>query len=176
MQFCADTFVAQQGLTSLLPFFRQRTRWIQGHYQCWQHLPALWRTRGIPLLTKLDLSFYLTMVTVVVFAFANTVLTVLGALQVIVVENNFLAFITDTHVHNLLNTIISFGPLLAFLWLYQARSLRPLSWWELPAYAAIFSFYCYAWVAATVGAGFRFALRRGGWVKTPRVAIRSTEA
>jgi len=170
MEFCPDTYVSQQGLTRMRPFLRQRTRWIQGHYQCWRHLPSLWGCREVSLVTRLDLSLYLFMVTLVVFAFLNLMLSVLTFFGLLEVDNSFLDFVGDPHARNAFSMIISFGPLLAFMSVYQRRARKPLAFWEIPAYAAVFSVYCYVWLFATVRAWCRLLLRRRGWVKTPRVA------
>ena len=38
---------------------RQRTRWAQGHYQCWDHIPKLLTAWRLPFATRLDLTLYL---------------------------------------------------------------------------------------------------------------------
>lgn len=171
MQFCPDAFVAQQGLTRLRPFLRQRTRWIQGHYQCWSHLRGIWRIPGLSLVTRIDLTLYLTMVTLVVLVSLNMALALLAVAGVVTIENNFLSGLTSEHLHNLLTILFTFGPLAGFLVYYQLRALKPLKWWELPAYATFFSFYCYLSLLPTLRAWTRILLRRGGWVKTPRLVL-----
>ncbi|MGH9917280.1 MAG: glycosyltransferase, partial [Nitrososphaerales archaeon] len=61
-RFCHETYVDQQGLEHWRPLLRQRTRWIQGHYQCWRHLRRLARGQGIPWATRVDLITYLLLV------------------------------------------------------------------------------------------------------------------
>lgn len=58
IEFCAAASVHQQGIESLRPWLRQRTRWFQGHLQSWALLPGvLTRIRGVQML---DLLYLLT--------------------------------------------------------------------------------------------------------------------
>ena len=54
-RFTSAVSVHQQGLTQWRPLLRQRTRWIQGHYQCWRYLPALAASRRACLVARADL-------------------------------------------------------------------------------------------------------------------------
>jgi hypothetical protein len=53
---------------------------------------------------------------------------------------------------------------------YQRHSAHPFRWYEVPAYAVIFTLYTYVWLLTTARALARLATRRGDWVKTPRMA------
>lgn len=168
--YCADTFVAQQGLTKWRPLLRQRTRWIQGHYQCWRHLPSIWTAHRMPLLTRLDLTIYLLMVTFVMIVFGGVATALVADLMGFAVVNDSLAWIEQEQLHNAAQLALSIGPLAGFLATYQARSRHPLRAWELPAFALAFSLYAYMFVASQVWAWARAVGRRGSWAKTPRVA------
>ncbi len=170
IRFCPDAYVAQQGLPTVKPLLRQRTRWVQGHYQCWSHLPALWRTRSLPLMTKVDLSVYLLLVTFVLLVTAGVVVSLGGLTHLYTVQNDFLSFTGDGSFHNILIEVVSFGPLIGFLYIYQRQSLHPLRWWEVPAFGTLFSLYAYLFVACHVWAWSRMLVGRGSWAKTPRVA------
>ena len=74
-------------------WLRQRTRWAQGHYQCWDHVPRLLAAGNVPLVTRLDLVLYLLFVTFVMFVAANLVIALAGALGLVVIVNEFLAFL-----------------------------------------------------------------------------------
>lgn len=166
--FCDQTAVSQQGLTELRPLFRQRTRWIQGHYQCWKHLPLLMRSRHVPWHTRLDLLNYLLLVTTVTLVFADLLLGVAGTAGLIRVTNHFLDFLPlDTQRYA--QVALALAPISAFLYTYQRRSCFPLRWWETPAFGAAFTIYSYFWVFATLRAWARMATGRWSWVKTPRV-------
>src|SRR5579872_4923936 len=91
-RFCPQTYVVQQGLDRWKPLIRQRTRWIQGHYQCWRHVPSLLKARKVRLATRLDLILYLMLVTTVMLVSYNLVLGLAGTFLGLPVVNNFLSF------------------------------------------------------------------------------------
>jgi 1,2-diacylglycerol 3-beta-glucosyltransferase len=173
IRYCPGTYVAQQGLTHWRPLLRQRTRWFQGHYQCWRHLPSLWRSKKLPWYTKLDLSIYLVMVTFVMVVFAGVLVSLTVTIANLPVENNSLVFVTDPRLRNLIQLTLSFGPLIALVWTYQKHSFHRLALWELPAFAVAFSLYVYLFVASQFWAWARMASGRGSWAKTPRVTAES---
>ena len=78
IRFCPNAYVAQQAVTSLRLLFRQRTRWVQGHYQCWRHLPLLLKDKSVPLVTRIDLALYLVLVVFVVLVSIGMVLNLLA--------------------------------------------------------------------------------------------------
>ena len=170
IRFCPDAYVAQQGLTKVKPLLRQRTRWVQGHYQCWRHLPTIWQTKTMPLVTKMDLSVYLVLVTFVLMVTAGVVLSLGSLTGAYVLTNGFLGFLGDGVFHNVTILALSFGPLAGFMAIYQSRSLHPLHWWEIPAFAMLFSMYAYLFVACHFWAWSRMLTKRGSWAKTPRIA------
>jgi len=169
IRYCSDTFVAQQGLTRLRPLLRQRTRWIQGHYQCWRHLPPIWRSPNLSWRAKFDLSVYLMMIVFVLVVFTGLVISLLGWVGAVIPVNTSLAAITNPYLHNVMQLMLSVGPLAAFIAVYQLRATTPLRWWELPAVGALFAVYAYLFVLSQVRAWFRVLTRRGSWAKTPRV-------
>jgi cellulose synthase/poly-beta-1,6-N-acetylglucosamine synthase-like glycosyltransferase len=171
IRFSDTAFVAQQGLLRLRPLLRQRTRWFQGHYQCWRHGPALARSRA-RLHTKADLLIYLFMISFIAVVFMATFASLLSLLGIATVKNEFLRSISSTPLRNALLELLSFGPLVSLIAKYQRHARQPLSTWQLPAYAACFSIYTYVFMISQVWAWTRIAMRRGAWAKTPRVAAR----
>ena len=170
-RFCHATCVDQQGLERWRPLLRQRTRWIQGHYQCWRHLPRLWRARGIPLAARLDLSLYLVLVLTVLLVTTTLVLDVLGSYHVLGVRSTFLVGILPSGItYRSVSLLLSILPLAAFMTSYQLHAQHRYRWWEVPAAAALFTLYTYVWTIATFRAWWRMATRRTSWVKTPRVS------
>ena len=105
---------------------------------------------------------------------ANLVLGIAGALGLIVVINEFLAFMPAGPPRNLLMLLIGVSPVIVLLTRYQQHSPHPLRWWELPAYGAVFAFYAYLWTIASVIAWFRLVRGRVGWAKTRRVGGEAT--
>jgi cellulose synthase/poly-beta-1,6-N-acetylglucosamine synthase-like glycosyltransferase len=170
IRFCPDAYVAQQAVTNLSALFRQRTRWIQGHYQCWTHLPDLLRQRTVPLQTRIDLSLYLLLVVFVVLVSSGMLLSLLGMTGLVRLQSSLLDFLPTGGVRNAVDLLLSFGPLSLFLATYQRRVPEPLPPRWLPAYAVIFAFYTYAWLVATLWAWTRMATGQGAWAKTARVA------
>jgi 1,2-diacylglycerol 3-beta-glucosyltransferase len=173
IRFCPNAYVAQQAVTSLRLLFRQRTRWVQGHYQCWRHLPLLLRDKSVSLVTRVDLSLYLVLVVFVVLVSTGMVLSFLSTLGLIVVHSHAFDFIPTGVVHNALMLVLSFGPLCVFLLTYQARTGSPMPVRWLPAYAIIFAVYTYTWMVATAWAWMRILTKRGSWAKTARVSSES---
>ena len=143
IRFCGSTSVTQQGVRTVRAWIRQRTRWAQGHYQCWDHVPRLLRAGNVSLVTRLDLVLYLLFVAFVMVVSANLVLGIAGALGLIVVVNEFLAFMPAGPPRNLLMLLIGVSPVIVLLTRYQQHSPHRLRWWELPAYGAVFAFYAY---------------------------------
>lgn len=58
ISFLADAHVAQQGLTSVRRFIRQRARWVQGNVQCMRYIGAISRSK-LPRHAKLDVYYFL---------------------------------------------------------------------------------------------------------------------
>ena len=170
-RFTSTVSVHQQGLTTWGPLLRQRTRWIQGHYQCWRYLPALATSRRAGLAARLDLMNYLLLVVTVVVVTFNLVMGLLGAAGLVSVQNHFLSTVPAGGLRQLLEGFFVFTPIVAFTYTYQRHSDDPLRWWEVPAFGLIFTGYSYVWITVTLRAWVRLALRRNGWTKTPRVEV-----
>jgi cellulose synthase/poly-beta-1,6-N-acetylglucosamine synthase-like glycosyltransferase len=170
IRFCRTTSVTQQGVRTVRAWLRQRTRWAQGHYQCWEHVPKLLSAGNVPLVTRLDLVLYLLFVAFVMFVAANLVIALAGVLGWIVIINEFLAFLPAGPMRNVTMLVIGLAPVVMLLTRYQQHSPHPLRWWELPAYGAAFALYVYLWAAASILAWFRLVRGRVGWAKTHRVA------
>lgn len=174
-RFCHLTHVDQQGLTTWRPLLRQRTRWIQGHYQCWRHLPRLAGRPGrgsrAPLLARLDLALYLVLVVTVLLVTFTVLAGVLAMVGVIGVQNDLLAGVPYGPPRRAVELALSVLPLAIFLGTYQRHSAHPFRWYEVPAAAVLFTAYGYVWAWVSLRALLNLALRRNAWVKTPRVAV-----
>jgi cellulose synthase/poly-beta-1,6-N-acetylglucosamine synthase-like glycosyltransferase len=168
-RFCPHTFVAQQGLPHWGALFRQRTRWIQGHYSCWPYVSRLAKRPRISFLTRLDLIAYLLLVMAVIVVCLNLILGLLASFGIVNVINTFGAFMGHGALHNAFSLAFGALPLICFMYIYQTHAVHPFRWWELPAAGVIFTLYTYVWIFATVRALGRLAIGRRNWVKTPRV-------
>ena len=169
-RFCHLTYVDQQGLDSWGPLLRQRTRWIQGHYQCWRHLKGLAMSSHTSLAARLDLMLYLVLVVTVLLVSFTVTVGILAAFGVVGVTNNFLLFLPYGEPRRVGSLVLSVLPLVIFLGTYQRHSAHPFRWHELPAAALAFTLYGYVWLWVSFRALFNLALRRNAWVKTPRLA------
>jgi 1,2-diacylglycerol 3-beta-glucosyltransferase len=169
IRFCRTTSVTQQGVQTIRAWLRQRTRWAQGHYQCWHHVPKLLTARKVGLPTRLDLCLYLLFVAFVMFVAANLAIAAAGATGRIYVNNEFLTFLPPGPPRNITMMIIGLSPVVILLTRYQQHSPHPLRWWELPAYGGAFALYVYLWTVASMFAWFRLVGGRVGWAKTKRV-------
>lgn len=170
IRFCRTTSVTQQGVRTVRAWIRQRTRWAQGHYQCWDHVPGLLTAGNVRLVTRLDLVLYLLFVAFVMFVAANLVIALAGALGLVTITNDFLSFLPAGPIRNITMEVIGLSPVVMLLARYQQNSPHPLRWWELPAYGGAFALYVYLWTIASMLAWLRLVGGRVGWVKTGRFA------
>lgn len=170
IRFNPNAYVAQQAVTALYPLFRQRTRWVQGHYQCWRHLPLLLKRKSVPLHTRVDLALYLVLVVFVILVSTGMVFSLLSTAGLIMTSSSAFHFIPQGVARNALILFLSFGPLSVFLLTYQSRTAFPMPVRWLPAYAVVFAVYTYSWLVATLWAWSRIVLKRGSWAKTARVS------
>jgi 1,2-diacylglycerol 3-beta-glucosyltransferase len=171
IRFCRTTSVTQQGVRTVPAWLRQRTRWAQGHYQCWDHIPKLLTGDMVPLIARFDLTLYLLFVTFVMFVAANLAVAVGGAAGWLTITNNFLAFIPAGPPRNVTMELIGLSPVAMLLTRYQQHSPHALRWWELPAYGAAFGLYVYMWTVASLLAWMRLVGGHVGWSKTHRVPL-----
>ncbi|CAB4693480.1 MAG: glycosyltransferase [Actinobacteria bacterium] len=168
-RFCHVTYVEQQGLSAWKPLLRQRTRWIQGHYQCWRHLGALATSRRAPLVARLDLMLYLVLVVTVLLDSFTVVVGLLGVVGLVEVTNDLLLVVPYGEPRRLASLTMSVLPVVIFLGTYQRHSAHPFRWHQLPAAALAFTCYGYVWLWVSMRALANLALRRNAWVKTPRL-------
>jgi len=169
IRFCRTASVTQQGVSTVRAWLRQRARWAQGHYQCWEHVPRLLTAGNVRLWTRLDLVLYLLFVAFVMLVAANLLIGILGALGLVTVVNEFLAFLPPGPLRNATILAIGIAPVVILMWRYQQHSPHPLRWWEVPAYGAAFAFYAYLWAIASLIAWLRLMRGRTTWTKTRRV-------
>jgi cellulose synthase/poly-beta-1,6-N-acetylglucosamine synthase-like glycosyltransferase len=58
-EYCAETWVAQEGLTRIRALVRQRSRWSQGCMQCLRYLPQIFRSRRLGNSAVLEIAYFL---------------------------------------------------------------------------------------------------------------------
>lgn len=168
-RYCPSVYVAQQGLPGWKALFRQRTRWIQGHYSCWAYLPRLVRAPAT-VMSRVDLSLYLLLIVTVMVVTFSAILSILAITGVMNPQNEFLAFVPTGYFRNAVSLGFGLAPLAMFMYVYQRHSHEPFRFWQIPAAGFVFTLYTYVWIFATVRALARNLTGRSNWVKTPRVA------
>lgn len=173
--FTPETFVSQEGLISIRPLMRQRTRWFQGHLQCWSRLSELLPSPRLSGGRLLDLVVYLVS-PVTVLLMTLSLLAYLPRLAI--------ASITDWPgtVHQLLAhhglllwwnlVVLALAPLIGEIYRRGARRCgEHLSPARAIGYALVFSVYAYLWLPVGWRATFRILRGRRGWAKTLRLAV-----
>lgn len=165
-RFCGESYIDQQGLESIRALIRQRTRWSQGHFQCWRLIPDIIRSR-LPTATVLDLGYYLlapgaVLVSSVVFTAGAPIL----ALSMI---NRTAWWSTPFGFFFVLALyLFSFGPALLLAVLYRRKG-GDLSRVGTLALGHVLALYNVIWYIAEWRAVGRILTRRGTWAKTGRV-------
>ena len=174
--FCPRTYVSQQAVTRLRALVRQRSRWFQGHLQCWRQIGPVLRAR-LPTKATFDLVFHLT-----------------GPALVLLVTPPMLAFVAGIAALGIgaavgasLHSVTAHGGRLIVLWYVLSFGLAPFygfSYWlqardtslaKSVGLAHLFSIYSYMWLVAGWRAVFRVLTGRRGWAKTARTAEVASE-
>jgi cellulose synthase/poly-beta-1,6-N-acetylglucosamine synthase-like glycosyltransferase len=155
---------------------RQRTRWTQGHYQCWRYLPRVATTRGLRTIQRLDTLAYLLLILLVVLVSSTAIFQVFAFWHLVQPTDRFLAWMGNGVAYRLCVFLLSWLPVFILLETYQRWTNARLARWELPAYCVFFAVYVYLWAIATVRAWARLALRRTSWTKTPRIGSAGSPA
>lgn len=177
IRMCPHTVVAQQAVTSPRRLLRQRTRWVQGHYTCWSHLPGLWRAPGVPLRTRVDLSIHLVLATLILLVTAQALLGLAGFLGLFPLEESLVARTVDHDVaFRLVAALSACGPLTLVAVAYQRATVRfcgssdlRVPWWGLPGLFLAFTAYMYFWGLPSSARAFaRMSTGDGSWAKTAR--------
>jgi len=173
--FTPATFVSQEGLTRIRPLMRQRTRWYQGHLQCWSRIPDLLGCSELSTGRQVDLVVYLVapitvlLITLSLAAFLPR-LAILLVTQWGVVVASLLA-----HGGLLLwwyLVVLALIPLIGYIyWRASNRSTADLRLLQTLWYACLFSVYAYVWLPVGWRATWRLLRRERSWAKTLRLTV-----
>ena len=167
--YCPTASVNQQAVTEVRRWLRQRSRWFQGHLQCWRLIPRIVRS-PLPARAASDLVWYLTLPVAVLLiplvglpVFAAFVMVAIAsprdALQIVFASHGMLL---------LLVYLFAFGPAYVYAYVYWLRGRAGLV--RAIVLAHLFELYSHLWLIAGWSAVIRVARRRRGWDKTARVA------
>jgi cellulose synthase/poly-beta-1,6-N-acetylglucosamine synthase-like glycosyltransferase len=166
-RFTSSTYVAQQGLVDLRKVVRQRTRWMQGHLQCWRHILPLLRSE-LPNRTALDLVWYLvapgvTLLLSLIFGLPLVLLAIGSAVYLIRGGEVSLG------VGAGLLYVLSFAPSWLMTMIYK-RQATDLAWWRAVVLVHVLAVYNFVWYVATWRAVGRTVMGKRSWTKTDRVS------
>ena len=166
--YCPTTHVNQQAVTGLSRFVRQRSRWFQGHLQCWRRLPALARS-DLPVMQTIDLVQNLLSASLVLIVSIPLVVFYLSlATAVVVAPHQLGAALLAAHgIPIIVLYLLSFGlaPIYAYVYWLRTPHMGLLRCFVL---AHLFTLYSYLWVPAGWWAVTRIVFRRQSWAKTAR--------
>jgi 1,2-diacylglycerol 3-beta-glucosyltransferase len=170
VRFCSSVAVWQEAVPRLGALVRQRSRWLQGHVVCWQHLPALLRSR-LPVCARLELLLFLLLPMVFLPIGLTSIANWLHVLfSLFVGDWNYWNYDGDWDYWNTVSLltwyVLGFGmaPLVVVAW--QQIDRPPL--WRLLLHSHFFSLYSFVWFAASARVYLQVLLGRHAWFKTSR--------
>jgi cellulose synthase/poly-beta-1,6-N-acetylglucosamine synthase-like glycosyltransferase len=165
--FCPRTHVSQQAVVSLPRLLRQRSRWFQGHLQCWRRVPTLLATPTLRLRCAVDAVYTLTSPILVLLVSMMTLGFAVGLVDMSLNGSAHRLF----SAYGALTVVIAYllsaalTPLVAFVYWLRDRNTSAIGAVLL---AHVYLGYVYLWVPAGWWAVCRVLRRRRGWAKTAR--------
>lgn len=171
--FTPATFVSQEGLTGVGPLMRQRTRWYQGHLQCWSRIADVLRCRELSVGRQADLLVYLV-APITVLLITLSLAAFLPGLAIVLSTQLSAAVDALLAHHGLLLwwylVVLGLAPLIGFIyWRACNRTTRDLSLPRAVLYALVFSVYAYVWLPVGWRATARLLRGERRWAKTLRL-------
>lgn len=164
--FCPTSHVYQQGVPNFKALVKQRTRWFQGHVQCWRHLGRV-AINPMPIIAKMDITYYLLSI--------SLALVIIPANFIMAFQAGWLAANPD--LFRLLSVI--FGTKIFFYWYFIYFGALPIfiySYWKSKKQSLIKAFFLthlylfvsVVWLIAGYMAIFRMFRKTTDWHKTAR--------
>jgi cellulose synthase/poly-beta-1,6-N-acetylglucosamine synthase-like glycosyltransferase len=166
--FCPTSHVSQQAVNKFRRLLTQRSRWFQGHLQCWKRIPNVLFSK-LPDKTAIDLMWHLLSPGLVLVMSLPMVAFMVG-----------LTGATITDPDGVWSALTAHGGMLLVLWYLLSFGLAPFygfSYWlrekemglvRSIALAHAYNLYSYLWFVAGWRAAFRMVRRKRGWAKTAR--------
>jgi 1,2-diacylglycerol 3-beta-glucosyltransferase len=159
MHFAPSAVVWQEAIPHFRRLVRQRSRWMQGHFVCWEHLPGLLRA-PLPLRARLDLAIYL----------------LLPAAFVPIGFESLASWLHSILRHG------QWTPAGLLVWYLLACGMAPLTAaslrrvdraapWRAVVHGHLFIVYSVVWVFAAFAASKNVLLGRRAWAKTSRTSV-----
>jgi hypothetical protein len=152
---------------------RQRTRWYQGHLQCWSRIPSLLSSPHLSVGRTVDLLVYLVSPKSVLLISLSLAAFLPGVAVRLLTEGDPAGH-TSLTIRLLLlwwyAVVLSVIPLVGYVyWRAAARSGRETSLRQAMGYAVVFSLYAYMWLPVGWWASWRLLRGHRGWAKTLRL-------
>ncbi len=165
IRYCRDVAVHQQGLVSVVPLLRQRSRWFQGHLQAWRQIRPI--VRNAPLRTVPHL-LHMLMVPILLLANLALMTALLTMLTGIAASANVRSDLARPGV--VLDWYWLTFALAIFLMVSVYSGREPgLGAWRVILLGHAFAVYSLLWVVAGYWALGRILRSRRGWLKTDRL-------
>ncbi|MEZ5217443.1 MAG: glycosyltransferase family 2 protein [Ilumatobacteraceae bacterium] len=166
--FCPRTWVDQQAVTDMPRLLRQRTRWYQGHLQCWSRIPSLIRSR-LSWRVAADLTYHLMIAVGVLLMGIYSLVIIAGIIVGSIIDPELIReyFLANHGLPLVAWYFAAFALAWFYAWLYWLATPK-LSFWRILLYAHIYCAYTYIWVICGVRALWRMATKKSGWAKTSR--------
>lgn len=168
LRVCTTTSVGQQGLESVGRLIRQRTRWVQGLFQCWRRIPSILAS-PMKLRATLDVLYYLLFPGLVCIVWPVAVVTAHAWLLFKVATSDTASSLGNGRFYGALAIwyVFTFGPSQFVAFHYRRRTD------EISAPRAFFlghalAVYQLVWYVAGWKALARIISGAKGWVKTER--------
>ena len=166
--FCPTSHVSQQAVTSFWRLIRQRSRWFQGHLQCWKRIPLVLFSK-LPDRSVFDLIYHLSSPGLVLAMSVPLVLFAIGLTSSTLASPAGVghALLARGGLLIVLWYLLSFGLAPIYAFVYWQRD-RETSFSRALLLAHLFNLYSYLWFVAGWIAVWRILTRRRGWTKTLR--------
>lgn len=169
-EYAHHTWVAQEGLASLRPLLRQRSRWAQGAMQCARYLPTIMKSRKVSTPAAMEIGYFLLLpwlqiVGTLVYLSATGVLCYYAVTTIGGVPAWFAG-----GAWGVIPLVALFGVMPFALWgfVYRARCAPHLSRTQALGLGLANWMYSYAHAVAIWIAFVRVVRSRNDWIKTER--------
>ncbi|MGB9794303.1 glycosyltransferase [Caldisericum exile] len=169
LYYTDNAIVEQEGVITLKALFKQRTRWLQGHFTNWKYIPSVLRSKS-SLITKIDTFIYIVFVSVVFLVGLSLTLSFLSILKLIMVKNSMLEPFYNKHYLLGLLALLFYSFAFIPMFVYSVfEYYNENGFFEKISYILLFALYTYIWLPAGVFGLYRIATGKTEWVKTSRV-------
>lgn len=167
--YCSTSFVSQQGVTKFGRLIRQRSRWFQGHMQCWKRIPEILKSKNLTEGTVWDLIYHLSSPSLVLLMTLPLLVFTLSLISITFESPGGLLQVLGAK-HGLLLVawyVLSFGLAPFYAFVYWLRD-RNTSFIKSFGFAHVYNLYSYMWFVAGWIAVFRVLTGKRSWAKTKR--------